>query len=120
MWLVPLFQRRPRARAYFVLPAGIIGLGCSKFLLRRTLQTRQDGRHDKKQRKKSCAAPAICHFAYRRGDRSCNVVGNCWNCKRATSGDLGLGGGGNGQMAKVSQSTAFPYRLSQSADRSKS
>src|SRR4030095_3989750 len=101
-----------------LLPFGcIIGQRDSKFLLPGTLPTRHDGKHDKKQRKKSCTVPAICHLHNRRGDGSCNVVGNCWNCQRATPGDLRFGGGGRGRMAKASQSTAFRYRLSQSTDR---
>src|SRR5438034_5436504 len=73
----------------------------SKFLLRRILPICQDGKHDKKQRKNSCGGPASWHLLYRGDGRNHNVIGNSWNCPRASFGDLGLGTASRGQMAEA-------------------
>jgi hypothetical protein len=58
-------------------------------------------KHDKKQRKNSCGGPASWHLLYPGGGRNHNVIGNSWNCPRASFGDLGLGTASRGQMAEA-------------------
>jgi len=45
--------------------------------------------------------PASWHLLYPGGGRNHNVIGNSWNCPRASFGDLGLGTASRGQMAEA-------------------